>query len=77
MGLSDKVKEHMSKILKLPAARLTDDAPLSDLVTDSFVLVDLVIELQEEFDILLVQDDLKNVKTVGDLVSLFEAKAKA
>ncbi len=75
-GLSHKVKEHISKILKVPITRLADHTNLSDLVTDSFVLVDMVIELQEEFDILLVQDDLKQVKTVGDLISLFESKAK-
>ena len=74
MSLGDRVKEHMSQILKVPIARLKDDSNLSDLVTDSFVLVDMVIELQEEFDILLVQEDLKNVKTVGDLVRLFESK---
>lgn len=76
MSLNDKVKEHISGILKVPVSRLSDDTNLSDLVTDSFVLVDMVIELQEEFNILLVQDDLKNVKTVGILVSLFESKAK-
>jgi acyl carrier protein len=76
MSLSDQVREHVSKILKVPVSRLNDETSLSDLVTDSFVLVDMVIELQEEFDILLVQEDLKNVKTVGELVHLFESKAK-
>ena len=76
MSLTDRVKQHISTILKVPVARLNDETSLSDLVTDSFVLVDMVIELQEEFDILLVQEDLKNVKTVGELVNLFESKAK-
>ncbi len=69
-----KFKETMSRILKQPVDRLADDAVLNNLVTDSFVLIDMVIELQEEFEKFLVQDDLKDVKTVGDLVSAFEAK---
>ena len=64
---SEKIKASMAEILKMPASRITDDAVLTDLVNDSFVLVDLVIELQDEYDILIVQDDLKTVNTVRDL----------
>ncbi len=71
-----KFKEAMSEIIKQPLERLADDALLSNLVTDSFLLVDMVIELQEEFGVFLVQEDLKNVKSVGDLIELFEAKSR-
>jgi acyl carrier protein len=70
----NKFKAAMSTILKQPVERLTDEALLSNLVTDSFVLIDMVIELQEEFEVFLVQDDLKDVKTVGDLLAVFEQK---
>ena len=68
---TNSVKEKMSSILRQPMSRLSDDAELANLVVDSFVLVDMVIELQEEFGVTLVQEDLKDVKTVGDLVRLF------
>jgi len=73
----DAVKQSMSEILKQPVGKLEDEAILRDLVTDSFVLIDMVIELQDDYDVLLVQDDLKAVKTVGDLVKLFEDKSPA
>jgi acyl carrier protein len=66
----------MSEIIKQPVDRLGDDVLLSNLVTDSFLLVDMVIELQEEFGVFLVQEDLKTVKSVGDLIGLFEAKSR-
>jgi acyl carrier protein len=66
----------MGSIIKQPVERLKDDAVLTDLVTDSFVLVDMVIELQEEFDVFVVQDDLKSVKTVGQLIALFDQKSR-
>jgi acyl carrier protein len=77
MSINSQVKEHMSRVLKVPAGRLTEDAVLTDLVTDSFVLVDLVIELQEELGVLIVQEDLKGVNTVGDLIRLFESRVEA
>ncbi len=71
-----KFKTTMSEIIKQPVDRLGDDVLLSNLVTDSFLLVDMVIELQEEFGVFLVQEDLKTVKSVGDLIGLFEAKSR-
>lgn len=67
----------MASFLRQPISRLEDEIILTNLIAESFVLVELVIELQEEFGIQLVQEDLKNVKTVGDLVQVFESRKKA
>ena len=74
MADKEEVKEKMAALLKLPLARLEDAAALTDLVTDSFLLVEMVIELQEEFGVLLVQEHVSHVKTVADLTELFAAK---
>ena len=73
---ADKVKAKMSGLIRQPIEKLKDDAVLTDLVTQSLLLVEMVIELQEEFAVRLVQDDLKDVKTVGDLTRLIESKAR-
>ena len=73
MAEIDEVKEKMAGLLKQPVARLEDATALTDLVTDSFLLVEMVIELQEEFGVRLVQEDLNHVKTVADLTKLFAA----
>jgi acyl carrier protein len=62
------VREKIAAFLKLPPARLNDAATLTDLVHESFLLIQLVIELQEEFNARLLQEDLKDVKTVQDLI---------
>jgi len=72
----ESVKQKLAAFLKQPVARLSDDVLLSDLVADSFVLVEMVIELQEEFGVRFVQEDLKGVKTLGDLTALFESRAR-
>ena len=71
MADSQAVKEQMAKLLRQPVQRLADDALLADLVAESLILVEMVIELQEHFGVRLVQDDVKDVKTVGELTRLF------
>ncbi len=63
-----KVIEAMANILGQPVEGLDDDLVLTAMVADSFVLVDLAIELQEEFGVRF--DDLRGVTTVRDFVRL-------
>ena len=63
-----KVKQALGKSLKRSSEELEDDILLTCLVAESFALIETVINLQEDLNIRLVQEDLRNVKTVGDLV---------
>lgn len=64
----------LAKLLKIDAARVTENARLTDLVADSFVLIETVVELQEELDITLVQEDLDGVVSVAQLLDVVTAK---
>jgi hypothetical protein len=68
------VKESMARIVRFPVARFGDDEPLSSLVPSSFALVELVIRLQEDYRVRLVQEDLRSVKSVGDLLGVLEER---
>ena len=70
----NEIKEKIASFLRQPVAKMKDNALLADLVTESFVLIEMIIELQEELGIHLVQEDLKYVKTVGDLIDLLESR---
>jgi acyl carrier protein len=70
------VKAKMAGLLRLPISKLRDESALTELVAQSLALVEMVIELQEEFGVRLVQEDLKDVRTVGDLTRLFETRAR-
>ncbi len=71
-----RVREAIAAFVKRPMAAVRDDTVLTDLVTESFVLVEMVIELQETFGVRLLQEDLQDVKTVGELLRVFERKAQ-
>jgi len=70
----EKVRAEIAKFLKKPADRIADGVALLDLVQESFVLVEMVIELQETFSVRFGQDDLSAVKTVGDLIDLVDRR---
>ena len=44
-----------------------------DLGADSLDVVDLLMSLEDEFDIEIPDDEIENVKTVGDLVKFIES----
>ncbi len=67
-----RVYGRIAALLRFPAERIADETVLTDLVTDSFVLVEMVVELQEEFGVQFVQEDLGRVTTFGDLAHLVE-----
>jgi acyl carrier protein len=72
-----KVKETLARLCRKPIEKLDDALPLGELVTDSFALVEVVIELQEELSVRLVRDHLNGVKTVGDFVRVVVERSGA
>ncbi|MEP7345703.1 MAG: acyl carrier protein [Gemmatimonadaceae bacterium] len=45
-----------------------------DLGISSLMAVNLVLELEQEFDIVLVEEDFDHIETVGDLKRLIDGK---
>jgi len=63
------------EVLAVDEASLTPDATFGDdLGADSLDLVELVMALEEEFDIEVGEDELKNIRTVGQAFELIYAK---
>jgi acyl carrier protein len=72
-----KTKETLARLCRKPLAKVTDEALMTDLVSDSFALVEVVIELQEELGVRLVSEHLKGVKTVGDFARVVAERSAA
>ncbi len=71
MSNKEQIKIRMAEILNQPIEALDDEVILTSLVNNSFILVELIIELQEEYDVLFGQEDMKGVSNVGQLIALF------
>lgn len=70
MTVQAQVRECLARTVGQPLERITSESVLADIVIESFRLVELAIELQEEFSVRLEQEDLVAVETVGDLSEL-------
>lgn len=69
MEIFDKVKEIIIEQLGVAEDAVTEDAAfIDDLGADSLDIVELIMALEEEFDIEIPDSDAEKVVTVGDVV---------
>lgn len=69
----EKVREILCDQLDLEPEDVTLDTNIiDDLGADSLDLVDFVMSLESEFDKEIPDEDVENIKTVGDIVSYIE-----
>ncbi|MDQ2649249.1 MAG: acyl carrier protein [Actinomycetota bacterium] len=63
------------QVLSVDAAQVTRDAKFADdLDADSLDLAELVMALEDEFDITVEEEELADITTVGDAVDLVTGK---
>ena len=74
----DAVREVATEVLSVEADQVTEAARFKeDLDADSLDLVELVMGLEERFDITVPEEDLEGVTTVGHAVDLVLGKIGA
>ena len=79
MALSrDEIREGLSDILEEVAGVNRDDVAdgksfTDDLDVDSLAMVEVVVAAEEKFGVKIPDDEVANLKTVGDAVSYIEA----
>ena len=74
MTTFDKVKDIIVDSLSCDEEQVTLEASLKDdLDADSLDAVELIMSIEDEFEISVPEDDAKGMKTVGDIVKYIEA----
>ena len=72
----EKVRDILVDQLDVEEEKVTIEASVTeDLGADSLDFVDLVMSLEEEFDVEIPDDQVENIKTVGDIVKYIEDNA--
>lgn len=75
--LFDRFKKCAVEVLSVDASKITLEANFGDdLDADSLDLVELVMALEEEFDIEVPESDLEGVDTIGKAFDLVTSKVK-
>lgn len=68
--LAHRVEESIRKHLPELRAEISPTATLEELGMDSMTLVDVVLDLQDEYSVVLPDDVLMNIDVVADLVEI-------
>ena len=76
MDIFEKVKDLIAEQLDVADKNsITENSNITDdLGADSLDVVDLVMALEDEFSVDIPEDQVENIKTVGDIVKYIEDK---
>ena len=70
----EKIKEMVAESLGVDAGTITEETSFKDdLGADSLYLFELVMALEEEYDVEIPTEDLEQIATVGDVISYIES----
>lgn len=72
--MENKIIEIISTITKINKAELVEKVDVEKL-WESIIHVEIVIALEEEFDIVFTQDEIGNMTTILKIVDTVKAKA--
>ncbi len=74
----DRVKKVVVEQLEVSEDEVTEQASfMNDLNADSLDVVELVMGLEEEFDVEIPDQDAEKIATVGDAIAYIDDKTKA
>ena len=72
----EKVKAILAEQFDVEEEKITAETDLQeDLGADSLDVVDLLMSIEDEFDVEVPDEEIENIKTVGTLVSYIEANS--
>lgn len=71
----EKMKELIADQLSIDADTITEESSFKDdLGADSLDLFEMVMALEEEFEVEIPTEDLENIKTIGDVESYLQSR---
>ena len=69
----EKIRDLLAEQLDIPADSITPESYIiDDLEADSLTVLDMVMTLEDEFDIEIPDEDVEKLRTVGSVVSYVE-----
>jgi acyl carrier protein len=78
MNIQDRVKNIICDQLAVEPEKVTPTASfIDDLGADSLDIVELVMTMEEEFELDIPDEDAEKMKTVGDVITYIQSKKGA
>ncbi|MEI7698191.1 MAG: acyl carrier protein [Planctomycetia bacterium] len=78
MSIEEKVIGIVGEQLNVPKEEITRESSfVDDLKADSLDIVELVMALEDEFDVKIPDEDYDKIKTVGNAIDYISGKSKS
>jgi len=74
VDVEEKVKSIIAEQLELDIDSITLETTFEEIDADSLDIVELVMTLEEEFELEISDEEIEQIKTVGDVVRYIEAR---
>ena len=74
MDILAKVKEIIAEQLEISQDNINMETTFEEIDADSLDLVELVMALEEEFDIEISDEEIEKIKTVGDVINHIQSR---
>lgn len=73
----EKVKKLLAEQLNISVDKITENSKvIDDLGADSLDVVEMLMTLEDEFNVTVTDEESVTLKTVGDIVKLIDKKTK-
>ena len=73
--MNEKIKGIVAEILDLEVSEINEDSKIiDDLGADSIAVMEIVMELEEEYDVEVPTEDILTLLTVADIIAYVEEK---
>ncbi|NMB41598.1 MAG: acyl carrier protein [Firmicutes bacterium] len=72
MDVFEKVRSLMSEQLDIDEDKISPETTFEEIDADSLDVVELVMAIEEEFDIEIADEAVENIKTVADIINHIE-----
>lgn len=74
MDTMKKIKEIISRQTDIDQEKLSESTTLEDVVADSLDIVEMLMEIEEAFDVDIPDEDAEKLTTVGELCAYIDEK---
>jgi len=74
MDSLEKIRGIISDQLDIEIEKISSETTFEEIDADSLDLVELVMALEEEFEIEISDEEIEKIKSVGDVVSYIDSR---
>ena len=74
MDTVKKIKEIISRQTDIDEENLSENTTIEDIVADSLDIVEMLMEIEEAFDIDIPDEDAKKLTTIGELCNYIDER---